>query len=247
MARNDVEARISSPQRPAARPLLSPAARRPALVALAACVAITAFFGLLFAHHAQPSWLDSAIDSRIRAGLGGHRVLLGRVARLGTPVPMAMMTTALVLACLATRRWRGALLVAIAVPAAEVITEYLLKPLVGRTLGGNLVFPSGHTTGVFTLAAVATVLLTGPLRPPLPRAVRWSLVVAACVVASATATAMIALGYHYFTDTVGGAAVAIGTVLATALTLDKLTAPDRHSGPARPGRPGPRRLRAGEP
>ena len=214
---------------------------------LAVCVLVTAFLSALFAHETQPSWLDAAIDTRLRNSAFAHWPLLRRAHILGSPAPMVVMTAALALACLATRRWRGALLVAIAVPAAEVITEYLLKPLVGRTLGGNLVFPSGHTTGVFTLAAVATVLMTGPLRPPLPGAVRWSLVVAACVVASATAIAMIALGYHYFTDAVGGAAVAIGTVLATALTLDKLTAPDRHSGPARPERPGPRRLRAGEP
>ena len=133
---------------------------------------------------------------------------------------MAVMTAALALACLATRRWRGALLVLIAAPAAEVITEYLLKPLVGRFLHGNLVYPSGHTTGVFVLATVVAVLLTGPLRPPVPRKVRLVLVVAAYLLASATATAMIAMGFHYFTDTVGGAAVATGTVLSTALTID---------------------------
>jgi membrane-associated phospholipid phosphatase len=223
VARNDVEVRLAQPRRPAPRPLLPPAARRPALVAVAVCVGITAFLGVLFAHQAQPSWLDMVIDTRVRAGLGGHPLLLKRVARPGSTIPMAVMTTALILACLVTRRWRGALLAAIAVPAAEIITEFLLKPLVGRTMdGGYLVFPSGHTTGVFILAAVVTVLLTGPLRPRVPTAVRASLVVAAFVVASATATAMIGMGAHYFTDTVGGAAVAIGTALATALTLDKL-------------------------
>jgi undecaprenyl-diphosphatase len=247
VARNDVEVRVSSPQRPAARPLLAPAARRPALVALAACVAVTAFLGLLFAHHTQPGWLDTAIDARLQSGLGGHPALLTRVSLLGTLGPVAAMTTAMAVACLATRRWRGALLAVIAVPTAEAITELVLKPLVDRTLYGQLSFPSGHTTGVFVLAAVFTVLMTGPLRPQLPRAVRLPLVVAAFVAASATATAMIALNFHYFTDTVGGVAVAVGTVLATALTLDKLTAPGRRPGAARPERPGPRRLPAGAP
>lgn len=202
-------------------------------MAVAVCVAITAFLGVLFAHQAQPSWLDMVIDTRVRGGLGGHPLLLKRVALLGSKIPMAVMTSALILACLAARRWRGALLAAIAVPAAEVITEFLLKPLVGRTMGGGyLVFPSGHTTGVFVLAAVVTVLLTGPLRPRMPTAVRASLVAAAFVVASATATAMIGMGAHYFTDTVGGAAVAIGTALATALTLDKLIALGRQRAAA---------------
>lgn len=223
MARNDVEVRASRPQRQAARPLLPPSARWPALTVLAICVLVIAFLGVLFAHQSQPSGLDAVIDARLRSGLGGHRALLKRVALLGTLGPMVAMTTALILACLATRRWRGALLAAIAVPAAEVITEFLLKPLVGRTLRGYLVFPSGHTTGVFVLASVFTVLMTGPLRPRLPAAVRLLLVLAAYLAASATAVAMIAMGAHYFTDTVGGVAVAVGTVLATALMLDRLT------------------------
>ena len=42
----------------------------------------------------------------------------------------------------------------------------------------------------------------------------------AYAVASVVAAAMIALGFHYFTDAVAGAAVGIGTVLATALVID---------------------------
>ena len=44
----------------------------------------------------------------------------------------------------------------------------------------------------------------------------------AFAVAAAVAAAMIALGFHYFTDAVAGAAVGTGTVLATALLLDLL-------------------------
>ena len=123
MARNDVEVRVSHPQRPAARPLLPPAARRPAVTALAICVAVTAFLGVLFAHQTQPGWLDAAIDARLRASLGGHPALLNRVSLLGTLVPVAAMTTVMAVACLATRRWRGALLAVIAVPAASAITS----------------------------------------------------------------------------------------------------------------------------
>jgi membrane-associated phospholipid phosphatase len=223
MARNDVEVRVSRPQRPAGRPLLPPAAWRPAIAVLAICVLVTAFLGVLFAHQSQPSWLDAAIDARLRASLGGHLALLKRVALLGTLVPVAAMTTVMAVACLVTRRWRGALLAALAVPVAEAVTEYLLKPLVHRTLDGYPVFPSGHTTGVFALVAILTVLLTGPLRPQMPAAARALLILAAIVPASATAVAMIGMGAHYFTDTVGGVAVAVGTVLAAALTLDKLT------------------------
>ena len=43
---------------------------------------------------------------------------------------------------------------------------------------------------------------------------------AAVLLACVVSTAMIALGFHYFTDTIAGAAVGAGTVVATALVLD---------------------------
>ena len=52
----------------------------------------------------------------------------------------------------------------------------------------------------------------------------------AVLLAAAVASAMVANGYHSFTDAVGGAAVGTGVVLACALTLDAL---------ARLPRPGP--------
>jgi len=184
------------------------------------CVAVTAVLGSLFAHQTRGSGLDTAIDARIQAGIGGHPALLRGVAWLGSAPAVIAVAGALVLACLATRRWRGALFVLIAVPAAEVLGEYVLKPLIDRTMEGDLVFPSGHTVGVAVLAAAIAVLLTGPLRPPWPAAARLLLVLAAFLAAGVTAVAMIGMGAHYFTDTVGGAAVASAIGLATALALD---------------------------
>jgi undecaprenyl-diphosphatase len=209
-------------------------------VALFACVAVTAVLGTLFIHGSRPGWLDAAVDTRVRAGLGGHSRLLNDLVFLGQPIPVIVMTVALVVACLATRRWRGAALVAVAVPAAEAVTELLLKPLIGRTLYGGLSYPSGHATGVFVLAAAVTVLLAGPLRPRLAGPLRLLLALAALLAAAAVAVALIGLGYHYFTDTVGGAAVAIGTVLGTALLVDKVVPPRRRllAGPVGPPGPG---------
>ena len=220
MARNDLAERATSSRQPAPRPLLSPAARPWAVAVLVICVAVTAVLGALFAHQARGSGLDTAIDARIQAGIGGHPALLRGVARLGSAPAVIAVAGALVLACLATRRWRGALFVLTAVPAAEVVGEYVLKPLVDRTMEGDLVFPSGHTVGVAALAAAIAVLLTGPLRPPWPAAARLLLVFAVFLATGVTAVAMIGMGAHYFTDTVGGAAVAVAMVLATALALD---------------------------
>ena len=43
---------------------------------------------------------------------------------------------------------------------------------------------------------------------------------AACVLGAVVAVALIGLRWHYFTDTVAGAAVGIGTVCGLALILD---------------------------
>ena len=201
-------------------PLLASAARPVVTAVVTLSATVTAILGALFAHRARAGWLDAAIDAQVRASLGGHRALLNRVAALGTPIPVIAMTAALVLACLVTRRWRGAVLVAVAVPAAQAVTELLLKPLIGRTLGGSLSFPSGHATSVFALATAVAILLAGPLRPPIPATARLLLALAAVLAAGAVAIAVVGLGYHYFTDTVGGATVAIGMVLAIALMLD---------------------------
>jgi membrane-associated phospholipid phosphatase len=128
------------------------------------------------------------------------------------------MTLALVLACLASRRWAGAVLAAVAVPAATGLTEYVLKPYVGQAIGQA--FPSGHATSMFALAASCAVLLVDPPRWPVPGAVRLLLVSMALLFATAVAAAMVAIGAHDFTDAVGGAAVGTAVVLACALTLD---------------------------
>ena len=209
---------LTEPDRLAARPLLSDAARLPAAALVAACVMTTALLGASLGHGAHTDRVDTVIDARVKAILPGSAKLLERLAWPGGLRATIGMTAVLVLVCVLRRRYRGAALAAISVPAAAVITERLLKPLVGRTALGFLSFPSGHATGTFALATVITVLLAGA--PGVSRAVRLAAVAIAFAVAAAVAAAMIALGFHYFTDVVAGAAVGVGTVLATALLLD---------------------------
>jgi undecaprenyl-diphosphatase len=102
------------------------------------------------------------------------------------------------------------------------VTELLLKPLINRTLIGEFAFPSGHATGVTALAVVFAVLLVDPPRPRLPTNLRVLLALAALATAGAVAAAIVAVRSHYATDTLGGAAVATGVVLLTALVLDRL-------------------------
>ena len=157
--------------------------------------------------------------------------LLNWLPDIGTLWPVTLMTLALALACLATRRWTGAVLAAVAVPVATGLTEYVLKPSVGQAIGQS--FPSGHATSMFALAGCCAILLADPPRRRVPAAVRSLLVLMALLLAAAVAAAMVAIGAHRFTDAVGGAAVGIAVVLACALTLD-LVASRQPREPAAP-------------
>lgn len=219
---------------PVPQQLLPARLRRQAAILLAACVAVTAALGVAFAGHRRPDGLDSAVDRRIMNLVHYAPALVNRVAEIGDKGPATVLTVILVLACLAARRWSGAVLAAVAEPAASALTEYVLKPLAGRIDQGALSFPSGHATGMFALAGVCVVLLADPPRRRLPAAARASLAVLVLLLASAVAIAMVALGWHYLTDAVAGAAVGIGVVLACTLTLDLMASRARRAPAEQP-------------
>ena len=202
------------------RPLLAASARPWAGGLLACCAILVAGLGVLFAHQTQPDWLDRAIDAPFSAWLGGHLGLGLWLIALGSSVPAVVLSAAIAVACLLAGRLNGAVLAAAAVPVANGLVEGLLKPLVHRTYLGNLTYPSGHTTAIFALAATVTVLLLVPPRPARAGALRVLIPAVACAAGTVVAIGLIGLRFHYFTDTVAGAAVGIGTVCGLALLLD---------------------------
>lgn len=213
------------PPRPSP-PLLAASARPWAGALLACCAVLVAVLGVLFAHQATADRFDHAVDSPIITWFSGHRGLLPWLAMPGSYIPAAVLTAAIVAACLLAGRLNGAVLAVAAVPVAVGLNDGLLKHLVHRTYLGSLTYPSGHTSAVFALAATVTVLLVVPPRPTLGRALRVLVPVAACAVGGVVAIAVIGLRWHYFTDTVAGAAVGIAAVCGLALILD-LPAPRR--------------------
>ena len=219
-----------APPRPPQPRLLLPGSLRAAGTAVLAGCAATVVLAAFLTGHGGPGWLDSAADPRIQAALGRFPVLLTWLPKFGTPLPATLMTLALALAFVATRRWSGAILAVVAVPAASGLTEYVLKPHVGGLLG-HPSFPSGHATIMFALAAIVAILLAGPFRHRVPGALRLLLVLMALVLATAVAAAMVAIQAHTLTDIVAGAAVGTGFVLACALILD-LVASRARRGPA---------------
>jgi membrane-associated phospholipid phosphatase len=112
---------------------------------------------------------------------------------------------------------RRALTCLIAPAAAVGITEYVAKPAVGRMLGGSLSYPSGHMTAV---AALTTVfVLTVPPR------FRWFAAVLAVCVDIGVGVTLILLRWHYLTDVIAGACVAVGTTLVVDTVVHMLRLP----------------------
>jgi membrane-associated phospholipid phosphatase len=196
--------------------------RAPAAALLAVCAAVTVPLAVIFAGQTRPSRLDAAVDPVLWSHLGRLTVLLDVSNVAGLLVPVCLMTLALTVACLITRRWSGAVLAALATPVASALTELVLKPLVGRTINGYDSLPSGHATVMFALAATCAVLLLDPPGHRVPAAVRLLLACLALLAATTVSLAMVAANAHYFTDVVAGAALGTAVVLACALTLDRL-------------------------
>jgi undecaprenyl-diphosphatase len=209
------------------RPLLAAGHRRAAAVVIAVCVAVVAAFAIRYAGHTQAGPFDASVDRWFQSQLGLTSPVLTALTWLGDPRPVTFITALIALGCAWARWWRGVALAVLAVPVASGLTEGILKPLIGRTIGGWLSLPSGHTTAAFAMATLGAVLLAStPARPTQARArrARRLVILAAYVLATAVAVAMVAQGFHYFTDTIPGVGVGVGTVLLVALLIDAVAA-----------------------
>jgi membrane-associated phospholipid phosphatase len=120
--------------------------------------------------------------------------------------PVVVVIGAVVTAAVTVPRDRArALACLVGPPAALLAAELVVKPLVGRTLGGVLSYPSGTTVGAAALATA--VVLATPAR--------WRVVatVVASVYALWMAVAVVALRWHFPTDALGGLLFGAGVVL----------------------------------
>jgi membrane-associated phospholipid phosphatase len=198
--------------------LLPAPARRIALFALTCCAVFVGATGTVVLRLRGPQRLDSTINGVVVRAVGEHQNALRVIAGLGQKVEVGALTLILVGLCLALRRLDGALLAAVAIPVAPVLTEYVFKPLFARPDAYGT-FPSGHTTAAFAMATVVGILLATPGKG-ISGAWRLATALAALLTAAAVAVAVIGLGMHTLTDALGGAAVGAGVALSAALLLD---------------------------
>jgi membrane-associated phospholipid phosphatase len=209
----------------AGRPLLGTGAvavaqRRWAWILLVACALVVFAIGAAFARQTTADGLDRLLDDPVIRLLGGHARLLTLMEEPGTQVPAVVLSLAMAVLCLGARRLNGVVLAITAVFIATRLDEWLLKPLFHRTYLGALSYPSGHTTSVVAIIACYVVLFLLPPQDPRTRPWRVLGLVVLLALAASTVLGVIGLRWHYFTDTVGGAAVAVATVCALCLLLD---------------------------
>ena len=220
--------KIRGPGRPllaaSARPLLGASARPRAGVLLAGCAVLVVVLGALFAHQSAADAFDRAVDAPVISWFAARDGLALRLAYPGTMLPAGRTEPDHRHRLPDHPPARGAVLAVAAVPVAVELCEVLIKRLVHRTYIGQVVYPSGHTAAIFALAATVTVLLLAPPRPAVPRWLRILILAVTYLTAGAVIIGVIAVRFHYFTDTVAGAAVGVGTVCGLALVLDLIPA-----------------------
>ena len=231
--------------RPVRRQPLLPGRWQPAAIAVTA-VSVIGFTTMATAYRFQEraGRLDTLIAKPLIGNAAFDWGFLRDITTLGAPWTVAMMSGLLMLVAAGVGSgWRQVVLAGMGPAAATLLAEFALKPLVDRRFRGDLAFPSGHATGVAAVAATAVVIVVaGRVGGRLTRAA-MSLV--AAVVVAAVSTSLVALDEHYATDVIGGVLVAVGTVSALALALDRCAAtPGREAaaaarpeGNARPNSP----------
>jgi membrane-associated phospholipid phosphatase len=203
------------------------------LVALgAACLTIVVAVGFRLHDVRGPVRLDVRTARPVFDRIYGVPVVPVRIARwfqrLGNPPQFAIIVGLLALAGAAMRD-RLVIWVSMAAPVvAEILSEAVGKPLVGRTnrLGGDA-FPSGHTTA---MTAIAAVLVLVVYRRWGTRALLWGVPVAA-LLSMSMVMSVVRLHSHVMSDALGGVLVGVGTVALITAGVDALVSrvhmPDR--------------------
>jgi membrane-associated phospholipid phosphatase len=175
--------------------------RRTELAWALSLLVLVAAGGLVLARGSNSSWLDTLVPGFLTSG---HHSVLTDVTSLR--YPQVVVAASVVLAVVAFRRDRVRSLVClVGPPVALVTTELVVKPLVGRTLGAGLSYPSGSTVGAAALGVAAVLAV--------PAAWRRRTIGVAVVYGLWMALAVVSLQWHYPTDAAAGLAFGCGTML----------------------------------
>ena len=206
-----------------------PAPRHLLMGAAACAVAFLVLLGLAYGSD-WARWVDAV-------SLQGFLDLQGpttspwaeRFTRLGDPTPVALVACGLALVAVLRGRPRSALLVIVLVAVTSVSSQVLKALLAyprhdsaaGTTFIAPEAFPSGHATASMTLAIALVIVLPPILRP--------AAALVGAAVALGVSFSIVALGWHFPSDVVGGYLLATGwaLVLLAALRESQARFPER--------------------
>jgi len=176
-------------------------------------------------------WVDAAALQGF-LGLQGPTAspIASRVASLGDALQVGLIGGGLALVAAARGRPRISLFVVVLLGITSVSSQALKAllayprhdPEIGTTFVGPEAFPSGHATASMALAIALVVVVPPKLRP------------AAAIVGAALAIgvsfSIVALGWHFPSDVVGGYLLATGwaLVLLAGLRAAQARYPERH-------------------
>jgi membrane-associated phospholipid phosphatase len=201
---------------------------RAALAVIAACVAVVALLGALVYDDTGGNWFDNGVLRVIRDVVPDW--VQGAAMHLTDPPLVLGLLVSIAIVGLLVRRLDIAALAVLAPAVSVLLTEEVLKPLVHRSntvvthgLGQSeaLAYPSGHETGLASLACVLGVILLSS-RVRNGRKLLWAAVLALAVVAAAMG--LVGQFYHYATDTIGALGVALAVTLTAGLLIDRTAA-----------------------
>lgn len=188
-----------------------------ALLVSSACVAALALLWFATFQVDFTSWLDSNV---LRGFIGLEDTRAKEPAEFAAhsvgPVPFAVMASVFIGIAAVQRRWRLALAVTAILGGANVMTQVLKRLTEGPRAydvlsGGELLWPSGHTTGVTTLVLCMVLIAPARWRP--------TLAAAGAVYAVAAVYSIMLLGWHLPSDIVGGALVSTAWTFAALAVL----------------------------
>lgn len=217
-------------------PALPPVLRRPMAIAAIFAALLLSVVAARYAGEAAPGRLDTWALSAIQEWWPEPGIGALVIDFVGEPLGVVLLVALLTTACLALGRRRLAVVVVAGLGMTGVATT-VLKPVVGRTInGGFLAYPSGHTATATVFALVVMLLLVDLLEAKrLPGVLL--ILSGAGVAGTGMALSQIALGAHYWTDTIGGFCTAIVVVPATAYLVDRSPEPRLRRTVGRPASP----------